>query len=392
MQNKLKKLRIDYKKIICIAIAVLMVIALIIAIIPSPYAKYSVDADIGAMPYTEIMNTVSGIQEVTVFQDEPASVSTIKNNSDSPAYLATGLESVDDLADSATRSYLMSSGVTLSSSKVDVTSSALDRAIQLLSFDEKSLQTFDGGTGRKISGDTTALETLISKAGMEVGFLAVRISDGAAIAYQPDMYFQSCSTIKAPLCLYVAKLISEGKLDDRKSVAYTSNNYIAGSGIIKNSSFGTHYKIKTLVEYSISKSDNIAHKMLANTLGTSGFFDMLDRMNCNIPLTQNTVWSESNARSAVLWWSQIYSFKDNGQTGKWLWDLFDISYSKLSPALGKDCHTKPGSSTYCSHESGVVLGNEPYIVAIYTKTNSASGVSDSYFYSLAKEIDRLITG
>ena len=132
--------------------------------------------------------------------------------------------------------------------------------------------------------------------------------------------------------------------------------------------------------------------MLANTLGTSGFFDMLDRMNCNIPLTQNTVWPESNARSAVLWWSQIYSFKDNGQTGKWLWDLFDISYSKLNPALGKDCHTKPGSSTYCSHESGVVLGNEPYIVAIYTKTNSASGVSDSYFYSLAKEIDRLITG
>ena len=109
-------------------------------------------------------------------------------------------------------------------------------------------------------------------------------------------------------------------------------------------------------------------------------------------LTQNTVWPESNARSAVLWWSQIYSFKDNGQTGKWLWDLFDISYSKLNPALGKDCHTKPGSSTYCSHESGVVLGNEPYIVAIYTKTNSASGVSDSYFYSLAKEIDRLITG
>ena len=61
-----------------------MVIALIIAIIPSPYAKYSVDADIGAMPYTEIMNTVSGIQEVTVFQDEPASVSTIKNNSEVP--------------------------------------------------------------------------------------------------------------------------------------------------------------------------------------------------------------------------------------------------------------------------------------------------------------------
>ena len=200
MQNKLKKLRIDYKKIICIAIAVLMVIALIIAIIPSPYAKYSVDADIGAMPYTEIMNTVSGIQEVTVFQDEPASVSTIKNNSDSPAYLATGLESVDDLADSATRSYLMSSGVTLSSSKVDVTSSALDRAIQLLSFDEKSLQTFDGGTGRKISGDTTALETLISKAGMEVGFLAVRISDGAAIGYVLPVLLHNQSTALSLCC------------------------------------------------------------------------------------------------------------------------------------------------------------------------------------------------
>ncbi len=374
--------------------SVLIVLITCITLISDEYDNYNVDARFDAALRAEPMTKVSGIPESSVFSDVEPNISDINNDSDSPAYLTSGVDSALNLSDSADRSYLMSSGVTLSSNKVSVTSSPLDHVIQLLSFDKDAgIQTVDGGTGRKINGDFSALNELIAKSGMDVGFLAVRISDGAAIAYQPDKYFQSCSTIKAPYCLYVAKLMSEGKIDPEKSVAYTSSDYMTGSGSIKNFSYGTHFKIKTLVEYSISKSDNIAHNMLNSAIGSTGFYDMLDRINCNIPTTQNLVWPESNAKSAVLWWSQIYSFKDEGATGKWLWNLFNINYSKISVALnGKDCRTKTGSSTYCSHEAGVVLGNEPYIVAIYTKTSSAYGVSDSYFYSVAREIDKLIAG
>lgn len=387
MLNKVKKIILKYRRTSCVVLSALLVGSIFTAVASNKYDEYSVDAGFDTILSVGTMNTVSGVPEISVFPDAEPSISDITNNSDSPAYLSSGLSSTVDLSNSANRSHLMSSGVSLSSNKVAVTSSALDHVIQLLSFDGNGIQS------KGISGDFSALNELITKSGMDVGFLAVRIRDGAAIAYQPDKYFQSCSTIKAPYSLYVAKLISEGKLDPEKSVAYTSSDYMTGSGSIKNFSYGTHFRIKTLVEYSISKSDNIAHNMLNSAIGSAGFYDMLDRMNCNIPTTQNLVWPESNAKSAVLWWSQIYSFRNEGDIGKWLWDLFDINYSKISVALnGKSCHTKTGSSTYCSHEAGVVLGNEPYIVAIYTKTSSSYGVPDSYFYSVAREIDKLISG
>ncbi len=393
MQNKAKRFLQNYKQAICLTLAVVFIIAIIIAVIPHKYDSYTVDGNFESISGVSLMSTVSGISEVTVFQGEPSSVTAIENNSDSPAYLASGLKQTNTLSDSAVRSYLMSSGVSVSSNTVEVTSSSLDHVIQLLSLNGDGLLTIPGGTGRQISGDTSALEALLSKSGMSVGFLAVRMSDGAAVAYHPDTYFQSCSTVKAPYCLYIAKLIEEGKLDPNKSIAYTSSDYMSGSGAIKNYNYGTHFKVKTLVEYSISKSDNIAHNMLTSAIGTDGFYDMLDRMNCNIT-SEKLVWPDSNARSAVLWWSQIYSFRNQGSTGKWLWNLLNINYSKISSALGdsKTCYSKTGSSTYCSHESGIVMGNEPYIVAIYTKTTSPYGVSDSYFNSIVREIDKLIAG
>lgn len=382
------------RQLVCAVMSVLILLIVCIALIPDESDNYNVDARFDAALRADPMMMVSGVPESSVFSDVKPDISDINNDSDMPAFLTSGVNSSLNLSDSAESPHLMSSGVTLASNKVSVTSSALDHVIQLMSFNKDGgIQTFDGGTGRKIDGDLSALNELVKKSGMSVGFLAVRISDGAAIAYQPDKYFQSCSTIKAPYCLYVAKLISEGKIDPEKAVAYTASDYMTGSGSIKDFSYGTHFRIKTLVEYSIGKSDNIAHNMLNSAIGSTGFYDMLDRINCNVPTTENLVWPESNAKSAVLWWSQIYSFKDEGATGKWLWNLFKINYSKISVALnGKDCRTKTGSSTYCSHEAGVVLGNEPYIVAIYTKTSSAYGVSDSYFYSVAREIDKLIAG
>lgn len=393
MQNKARRFLQKYKQYVCLTLAVVLILAVIIAVIPRGNASYTVDGNFESLSGISVMDTVSGISEVTVFQDEPSSVTAVKNNSDSPAYLASGLTQINNLSESAIRSYFMSTTEPISSVKVKVTSSPLDHAIQLLPLNANGIITVQGSSGKKISSDTSALQALLNKSGMSVGFLAIRISDGAAIAYQPNKDFQSCSTIKAPYCLYIAKLIDEGKLDQNKSLPYTASDYISGSGVIKGYKYGTFFKVKTLVEYSIVKSDNIAHNMLSSAIGTDGFYDMLDRMNCNMT-TGDSAWPDSNARSAVLWWSQIYSFRNQGSAGKWLWNLFGSNYSKINSALGdsKPCYSKTGSSTYCSHEAGVVMGNEPYIIAIYMKTTSPYGVSDSYFNSVVREIDKLIAG
>ncbi len=389
-----KKQPFNLKRYICLALVVLMVVAVIIAVIPSANQNTG-SATTGVEPALPVngMGQVSGIREELVYPDGSTTIPGFTTNRDTPAYLNPGVPANDSITESAGQ-LQFTSDITLSSNKVNVTYSSLDYALKRLVFNDSGIQVVNGGTGKGIHGDLSALQTLLNKSGMQVGFMAVRISDGAVLAYQPEKNFQSCSTIKAAYSLYVAKLIDEGKLAADKAIAYTPSAYTSGSGVIKNYPFGTHFKVQTLLKYAITESDNVAHVMLNNSLGSNGFFDMLNRIGCNIPQTSNDVWPESNAYSSVLWWSQIYSFKNNSQTGAWLWNQFGGAYSKINTALGesKACYTKTGSSTYCSHEAGVILGNEPYIISVFTKTNSPYGVSDYYFNSLIREIDKLIAG
>ncbi|MEG2118562.1 MAG: hypothetical protein RRY76_05090, partial [Clostridia bacterium] len=79
-------------------------------------------------------------------------------------------------------------------------------------------------------------------------------------------------------------------------------------------------------------------------------------------------------------------------TGKWLGQLLRDNYSKANVALNKQktVYSKGGSSNFCFHETGIVMGDEPYIYAVYTRSNS--GVSNSYFINLFQQIDKLICG
>ena len=93
-----------------------------------------------------------------------------------------------------------------------------------------------------------------------------------------------------------------------------------------------------------------------------------------------------------MWWSQVYQFKNSGDVGKWYWGLFGDAPSRIDTALGhaKECYTKSGSSTYSMHEAGIIMGDEPYLVVIFTNSTSSSANTESYFYQVAREIDKLI--
>ena len=96
-----------------------------------------------------------------------------------------------------------------------------------------------------------------------------------------DSFYQSCSTIKTPLTLYAAQLIQQGELSYNDIFTYTYSAYISGSGVIKNYPTGTRFKLKTLVTYAITESDNIAYQMLCQNLGVKNFYNYLDKLGCD---------------------------------------------------------------------------------------------------------------
>lgn len=348
----------------------------------------------------ETNSTITGMEAVNnipldeVFTEDPFKVALVDNGNINPAREISGIEQRNKITGAASYAAFMDSEIDLSKVDVKVQTSILTDMINNYNFGKDKI-TFIPGTTGTLKGDTSTLQALIDKKGKNVSFLAIRLRDGAAAGYNVDSFYQSCSTIKTPLTLYAAQLIQQGELSYNDIFTYTSSAYISGSGVIKNYPTGTRFKLKTLVTYAITESDNIAYQMLCQNLGVKNFYNYLDKLGCDTlsdDRDTNRYWPDSNCRSSALWWSQVYQFKNSGDVGKWYWGLFGDASSRIDTALGhaKECYTKSGSSTYSMHEAGIIMGDEPYLVVIFTNSTSSSANTESYFYQVAREIDKLI--
>ncbi|MDL2287498.1 class A beta-lactamase-related serine hydrolase [Eubacteriales bacterium OttesenSCG-928-G02] len=345
------------------------------------------------------LDHVTNIPEDILTTDDPYVFYVNNDNGQDPAYQIKNPIVGDAILSSAKKSTLTGSNLVITDFGVSLQGNILNKIISETKFPNGQV-VLNQGTGSKLTGDTTALNKLLNNKNSDISFMAVRLSDGASMGYNVDKYYRSCSTIKAPMALYASKLIAEGKLSSNSIVTYTANHYMSGSGLIKSSAYGTKYKMSTLIKYSLVESDNIAHNMLSSALNIRGFYNMLEDMNVVTAADDNTYWPQANARGAALWWNEIYTFAQSNSTGKNLWDTIGQAYSKINAALNKakPVYGKTGSSisyynggyTVYSHEGAVVMGDKPYILIIYTKINSSSSNTDSYFYNIVKEIDKIM--
>lgn len=360
----------------------------------NPGAVCSVDENPKASPYIGALKKSANIPLGDILTDDLYKIEFIENSENPAANKIPGLSQNNKLPGSASYADFMNSKIDLSKMNVEVQTSILTDMLNNYVYAENQI-TLISGTGDGLKGNTAPLEDLINTKGKDVSFLAIRLRDGASAGYNVDKFFQSCSTIKIPLTLYAANHIQQGNLSFDDVFTYSEGSYIDGSGVIKNYPFGTRFRLKTLLTYAIKDSDNIAYQMLCYNLGVSNLYNYLEKLGAAVKaedLESFRFWPDSNARSSALWWSQVYSFKNSGEVGKWYWDLIGSSPSRIYTALAhsKPCYTKSGSSTYTLHEAGIVMGDDPYLVVIYTKSSTEAANTEYFFYNVAREVDKLI--
>ena len=125
-----------------------------------------------------------------------------------------------------------------------------------------------------------------------VTFCYVDLESSATMSYLGDKVLYSASLIKQPYILWALKTIEaqEAKEDFQAGSTYDVSriftygvkNYREGSGIIKNSEYGTEYTYLDLLRLTITKSDNIAFYQLRKEYGLKGFYAF-----CNFVAFQN---------------------------------------------------------------------------------------------------------
>lgn len=244
-----------------------------------------------------------------------------------------------------------------------------------------------------IPTDLSALEKAVSKGNNTCGFVAIRLTDGASIAYNVDKKFDCASTIKGPVALYAYKQAQAGEYSLSTKLTYSRSDYYGGSGIIKSSAYGTKYSLKQVVDYSIRYSDNAAYIMLRNFISNSGFASMLEDLGCPNSSEMENNWPEVTALDAALWWNEIYEFCSNGGSGKELFKVFtEATNDSINKALGGQYTVahKSGSKSRYFHDGGIVMADEPYLLVIYSYNPYVGSDNYSYIAPVIREIDKLI--
>lgn len=206
--------------------------------------------------------------------------------------------------------------------------------------------------------------------------------------YNANESFFAASIIKAPYCMYILQLASEGKCDLTQKIAYTKNIRADGTGIVKERAYGTEFTVQQLIEYAIRHSDNAALRMLRTVYPAEEFREFSASIGIkDTNAISNVTGANINAEDAATYMRAIYKFIQEDETyGGMLYDymtktgnpMFTSSYTIIR---------KYGWATDAFHDTAIIEAPHPYILVFLTDHAEGTTKDFAMFRNLSKTVE-----
>ena len=241
----------------------------------------------------------------------------------------------------------------------------------------------DGDEGEELQENayTGDLETMIQNYLLDQGIDEREV----AICYQnlvtnevyelnADEYFLSGSIYKVPLAMLYYEQINAGEIDERASLLYTANSYEEGGPVGYTYSVGSYVPLPTLLYHTIISSDNTAARILFNHLGGwETYRDMIKKYDEEDTDSEEFYENEFTAHytNEVLYY--LYNHADEYTE---LIENMKLTCmdSYLNQNLEISIAQKYGSYDYAENAIGIVFGDTPYIISIFTSLSYGDGI------------------
>lgn len=210
----------------------------------------------------------------------------------------------------------------------------------------------------------------------DVGITYVDLATGKQISINGTKEFYSASTIKVPLAMMIADKVQAGTLKWDDELSYTAKNYEEGTGIIINN-IQPKYSVRTLQEYNITYSDNIAKNMLYDTFGDS--VKAKQALYAHF-LQKETDWDDAKFTSedAAKILTILYEEKATNQEYQTIYNYMKqtVFHERMetSTTSGKVAH-KIGSYAGNLHDIGILETEHPFILTVFTNGQTDAGIS-----------------
>ena len=223
------------------------------------------------------------------------------------------------------------------------------------------------------------LQNVLQGYNKKISLVVWRKDGSKALSYNTQQTYFSACTVKAGFMLSVCKLIDQGLADENAMMAYEEKYYHRGSGRIRKNPYGAKYSLKTLVNLSLSISDNVAYKMLNAYFGRDEYNAYMDQLGCP-SLKSDGMWVyNANVRDYIIIWNEIYDYvlsdAKMAETFKIACTNTDFNYGTESLPEGIDYSHKSGDNFGASavyNDAGIVWHDNAYIYAVFTNSEGTS--------------------
>lgn len=237
-----------------------------------------------------------------------------------------------------------------------------------------------------------ALYSALLKFGRDLGFTAVDLNTGMTVSYNADKKFSPASIIKASVVLYACKQIDLGKASLDEKLTYTVDDIVHGNGVIGKKGVGSRFTLREVIYHTVNTSDNEGYYMLLRRFGRNGHDDMVRSLGSSSGLVKTSRWPKVTAADFAKVWEEIYCYRNESTTGKWLYELF-LNVDKMHffrDALSVETANKAGWNASNYNDTGIIYGDRTYVLVLLTD-GSYYTASESDFNAIVSAINAMMS-
>ena len=195
------------------------------------------------------------------------------------------------------------------------------------------------------------------------------LTTGYSYVYNPDVTYYAASTMKTLAALYVYDKAYKGEIDLDTELTYTKELKMGSSAEMQIHKVGSKVKLRDLVKYSITVSDNTAHNMIINYVGVDNVRNYGLNMGATLSHTNYDLFGYINVIDAKLYLDKLnYLVNNTDDFGAELEEYFltaDQNYLNFKDLNISAIH-KYGEYENVYHDIGIVYDEHPYSIVILT--------------------------
>jgi len=220
---------------------------------------------------------------------------------------------------------------------------------------------------RKIDTLEKGIRALVGNDINKFGMVYYDINSKETIEINGDKQFVAASTVKVPINMLMYDMVVDKKIDINEKLKYIDSDFENGAGILQKADLIKPISIKTLSDYSIIYSDNIAINMILRKIDNENKYKFIEEI-VGYPIVHEGNNITPKESSKIL--ERLYL---NPENNKYYSDMIEtMKKTKCHDRIDKYIPQKIvahkiGDFGEYINDTAIVCTDNPYILVIFTK-------------------------